>query len=107
MNHFYRAGNYDPWSWRVGGQLTLFLTIPALKFALSGELPSTHYLNLTDSLFIWATIVVTYNMTLGILSHYKSIEESSTEIHTIDKFARISSPLVAIGVIATFSFTII
>ena len=106
-NHFYIAGNYDRWSWRVGGQLTLFLTIPALKFALSGELPSTHYLNLTDSLFIWATIVVTYNMTLGILSHYKSIEEGSTEIHTIDKFARISSPLVAIGVIATFSFTII
>ena len=107
INHFYIAGNYDRWSWRVGGQLTLFLTIPALKFALSGELPSTHYLNLTDSLFIWATIVVTYNMTLGILSHYKSIEEGSTEIQTIDKFARISSPLVAIGVIATFSFTII
>ena len=52
-------------------------------------------LNLTDSLFIWATIVVTYNMTLGILSHYKSIEEGSTEIQAIDKFARISSPLVA------------
>ena len=107
INHFYIAGNYDRWSWRVGGQLTLFLTIPALKFALSGELPSTHYLNLTDSLFIWATIVVTYNMTLGILSHYKSIEEGSTEIQTIDKFARISSPLVAIGVIAAFSYTII
>ena len=107
INHFYIAGNYDRWSWRVGGQLTLFLTIPALKFALSGELPSTHYLNLTDSLFIWATIVVTYNMTLGILSHYKSIEEGSAEIQTIDKFARISSPLVAIGVIAAFSYTII
>ena len=46
-------------------------------------------------------------MTLGILSHYKSIEEGSTEIQTIDKFARISSPLVAIGVIAAFSYTII
>ena len=75
---------------------------------MSGELPSTHYLNLTDSLFIWATIVVTYNMILGILSHYnKPIEEGSTEIQAIDKFARISSPLVAIGVIATFSYTII
>jgi len=107
INHFYRAGNYDPWNWRVGGQLTLFLTIPALKFALSGELPSTHYLNLTDSLFIWATIVVTYNMILGILSHYKSIEEGTNEISALDKFARVSSPIVAIAVISTFSLTII
>ena len=74
---------------------------------MSGELPSTHYLNLTDSLFIWATIVVTYNMILGILSHYKSIEEGTNEISALDKFARISSPIVAIAVISTFSLTIV
>ena len=24
INHFYMAGNYDRWNWRVSGQLTLF-----------------------------------------------------------------------------------
>ena len=77
MNHFF-SGNYDIYNWRIGGQLTLFLTIPALKFSLAGELPTTHYLNFTDALFIWATVVgMTYNMmtSLGslIISHLETM----------------------------------
>ena len=100
MNHFYPSGNYDIYNWRIGGQLTLFLTIPALKFSLAGELPTTHYLNFTDALFIWATIVVTYNMMIGIISHYKMANEGANTGRSIERFARISSPLVAALVIA-------
>ena len=80
--------------------MTLFLTIPALKFSLAGELPTTHYLNFTDALFIWATIVVTYNMMIGIISHYKMANEGANTGRSIERFARISSPLVAALVIA-------
>ena len=100
MNHFYPSGNYDIYNWRIGGQLTLFLTIPALKFSLAGELPTTHYLNFTDALFIWATVVVTYNMMIGIISHYKMANEGANTGRSIERFARISSPLVAALVIA-------
>ena len=41
INHFYIAGDYDRWNWRVGGQLTLFLTIPALKFAFGITISSS------------------------------------------------------------------
>ena len=107
MNHFYPSGNYDIYNWRIGGQLTLFLTIPALKFSLAGELPTTHYLNFTDALFIWATVVVTYNMMIGIISHYKMANEGANTGRSIERFARISSPLVAalvIGVLLSYIF---
>ena len=107
MNHFYPSGNYDIYNWRIGGQLTLFLTIPALKFSLAGELPTTHYLNFTDALFIWATGVVTYNMMIGIISHYKMANEGANTGRSIERFARISSPLVAVlvvGVLLSYIF---
>ena len=107
MNHFYPSGNYDIYNWRIGGQLTLFLTIPALKFSLAGELPTTHYLNFTDALFIWATVVVTYNMMIGIISHYKMANEGANTGRSTERFARISSPLVAalvIGVLLSYIF---
>ena len=101
MNHFYPSGNYDIYNWRIGGQLTLFLTIPALKFSLAGELPTTHYLNFTDALFIWATVVVTYNMMIGIISHYKMANEGANTGRSVERFARVSSPLIAILVIGS------
>ena len=107
MNHFYPSGNYDIYNWRIGGQLTLFLTIPALKFSLAGELPTTHYLNFTDALFIWATVVVTYNMMIGIISHYKMASEGANTGRSIERFARFSSPLIAmlvIGLLLTYVF---
>ncbi len=107
INHFYPSGNYDIFNWRVGGQLTLFLTVPALKFSLAGELPTTHYLNFTDALFIWATLVVTFNMMVGIVSHYKMAEEGENSNRRLERFARAISPLFAIAVLAvllTFIF---
>ena len=76
INHFFPLKHENSVTYRVGGQLTLFLTIPALKFALSEDLPSTHYLNLTDTLFIWSTLVVTFNMVISIISNYYKSESN-------------------------------
>lgn len=37
---------------RIGGQFTLFIIIPAIKFALTSGLPVEYHLNFTDSMFI-------------------------------------------------------
>lgn len=47
---------------RVMGQLTLLLTIFALKFTLAGEIPATHYLNLIDLMFLIATGAIIINL---------------------------------------------
>lgn len=106
INHFYPSGNYDIFNWRIGGQLTLFLTVPALKFSLSGELPSTHYLNFTDALFIWATIIITFNMLIGIVSHYKMAEEGENTNRSLEKFARTASPLFALLIMGFLMYNI-
>ena len=98
INHVF-TWNIDMYHSRIGAQLTLFLTIPALKFSLAGELPTTHYLNLTDALFIWATVVVTFNLIMGIISLYRIPTEGDKSGRSLGRFARFSSPLVTILVI--------
>ena len=106
LNYFYPSGNYDIFNWRIGGQLTLFLTIPALKFSLGGALPSTHYLNFTDALFIWATFVVTFNLLIGLISHYKMAEEGGNTNRGLERIFRTASPLFAAGAFAVLYFYI-
>ena len=105
INHVF-TWNIDMYNWRIGAQLTLFLTIPALKFSLAGELPTTHYLNFTDALFIWATFVVTFNLIIGIISKYSISSEGNKSGHSLETFAKISSPLTAILVIGLLLYYI-
>lgn len=53
------AANYEA---RVQGQLTLLLTVFALKFTLAGEIPQTHYMNLIDMIFMIATGAIVLNL---------------------------------------------
>ena len=99
INHVFPWDQRDVYNWRIGAQLTLFLTIPALKFSLAGELPTTHYLNFTDALFIWATVVVTFNLIIGIISLYRIPSEGDESGRSLGRFAKISSPLTTILVI--------
>ena len=99
INHVFSWDTFDMYNWRIGAQLTLFLTIPALKFSLAGELPTTHYLNFTDALFIWATFVVTFNLIMGIISLYRIPSEGDKSGRSLGRFAKISSPLATILVI--------
>ena len=48
--------------WRIGGQMTLVLTIVAIKFSLASELPITHGISLVDKLFILATAIASLNL---------------------------------------------
>ena len=59
----FEANNYK----RIGGQLTLLLTIFALKFTLGDQVPHTHYLNLIDLLFIIGTGIVLLNFVVSVV----------------------------------------
>ena len=80
----------------LGGQLTLFLTIPALKFALESDMPATHYLNLADGLFILATLVVTVNLALTVLSHSWAFVGSAERAVKFERFSKYFAPLVSL-----------
>ena len=86
----------------LGGQLTLFLTIPALKFALEADMPATHYLNFADGLFNLATLIVSVNLTLSVLSHSWAFGGSAERAIKFEKFSKYFSPLfgfVALGIV--------
>ena len=72
---------------RVSGQLTLLLTIFALKFTLGDQVPHTHYLNLTDLLFIIGTGIVLLNFSvsvvLGDLYQRRENQQSLIAIETL------------------------
>jgi hypothetical protein len=55
---------------RIGGQFTLFIIIPAIKFALTSGLPVEYNLNFTDSMFISATTIIAFDLLIKILSNY-------------------------------------
>ena len=56
----------DNGNWRVGGQLTLLLTLFALKFSLGDEIPATHYMTMIDALFISVSLLVVLAMLWGM-----------------------------------------
>ena len=77
-------------NWRVGGQITLVLALFALRFSLSGSIPTTHYLTFIDALFVTATIIIVgslcwgiyviYLMQNGFIEKAKSFDKSSNLI---------------------------
>ena len=86
----------------MGGQLTLFLTIPALKFALEADMPATHYLNLADGLFILATLIVSFNLTVSVLTHSWAFGGSAERAIKVEHFSKYFSPLfsfAALGIV--------
>ena len=60
----------DNGNWRVGGQLTLLLTLFALKFSLGDDIPATHYLTMVDALFIAVSVMVVFALVCGIYVIY-------------------------------------
>ena len=103
INHFYvLKAQEELYAMRVSGQLLLFLTLPGLKFALAGELPATHYLNLTDAFFIVATLIVTFNMLMGIVSHYYLSELNEQLEAKYATVIRVAGPLFAFVIFLVF-----
>ena len=60
----------DNGNWRVGGQLTLLLTLFALKFSLGEDIPATHYLTMIDALFVAVGFIVVVALMWGIYVIY-------------------------------------
>jgi len=56
----------DNANWRIGGQLTLLLTLFALNFSLGDDIPATHYLTMIDALFVAVGIMVVFALVWGI-----------------------------------------
>ena len=61
-----RHSEMDNGDWRIGGQLTLLLTVFALRFSVSDEIPLTHYINLLDAVFISSSVIVVINLITSI-----------------------------------------
>ena len=78
----------------VGVQITLFLVIPALKFSLASDMPSTHYLNFTDGLFILATLIVAMNLILGIISLSLAVNGNVQKSVNLESYSKIGSPIM-------------
>lgn len=74
-------------------QITLFLVIPALKFSLASEMPSTHYLNLTDGLFILATLIVAFNLVIAIGSVSLAVNGKIQQSCKLENYAELASPV--------------
>ena len=70
INYFCRMKFSDNADFNINGQLVLLLTIVALRFSLVDDLPKTHYLNLTDLLFLSAYVVCTINLLGSIIFQY-------------------------------------
>ena len=90
--------------WRIGGQMTLFLIIPALKFALSSELPVTDYLNFTDLIFVWATLIVSFGLILGILSNYYILSNDTNLLSLCESAAQKFLPIATIFAFSAILF---
>lgn len=78
----------------AGVQITLFLVIPALKFSLASDMPSTHYLNFTDGLFILATLIVAMNLILGIISLSLAVNGNVQKSVNLESYSKIGSPIM-------------
>ena len=91
LNYFLTLKFSPNADWRVGGQITLFLTILAVKFSLAGQIPVTHYLKFVDELFLIATLVVGLNLMMSIIIQKLYVENPNgcaSSVETIYKFSQ-------------------
>ena len=91
----------------INGQLVLLLTLVALRFSLGDELPKTHYLNLTDLLFLSSYIICAFNLLVSIVlqSFYQNHTKNNTELIE-QKFVFISIFVDLFLIIGSVLFTI-
>ena len=84
---------------RVMGQISLLLTTFALKFTLSDDIPSTHYLTLIDYLFIITTIVVIFNLLFSVVLCDKYLDVVGDKIRKIEKISDYAVTIITLGVV--------
>ena len=76
----------DNGNWRIGGQLTLLLTVFALKFSLGDQMPQVDYLTVLDAMFIISEIVIALCLCVGIFVIYQIQTGNVAFGKNIDRF---------------------
>ena len=106
INFFCRMKFSDNADFNINGQLVLLLTLVALRFSLGDELPKTHYLNLTDLLFLSSYVVCSFNLLGSIVlqSYYQRKLSRNTEIIE-QRFILVSILLALLLIIFSFLVT--
>jgi len=107
INFFCRMKFSENADFNINGQLVLLLTLVALRFSLGDELPKTHYLNLTDLLFLSSYLVCSINLLGSIVlqSYYQKKLSKNTEIIE-ERFVLVSILLALLLIIFSFLITI-
>ena len=97
----------DNADFNINGQLVLLLTLVALRFSLGDELPKTHYLNLTDLLFLSSYVVCSFNLLGSIVlqSYYQRKLSNNTEI-VEQRFVLVSILFALLLIMFSFLVTI-
>ena len=94
--------------WRIGGQITLVLTIVAIKFSLASELPLTHGISLVDKLFLLATTICTFNLFTSVIINNSFQRQKSYAFKLENTLAFVSPTLFLIALFivwySTFMF---
>ncbi|RCL46533.1 MAG: hypothetical protein DBW91_01995 [Candidatus Thioglobus sp.] len=80
------------YSERIRNQLFLLIIIPAYRFALGKDIPSTQYINLTDGLFIVATALAFFSALIAI---YVNRIVSTGNNLAVEKVDRLSTILIS------------
>jgi hypothetical protein len=85
---------------RVKGQLTLLLTVFALKFSLGDEIPHTHYLNLIDLIFLIAIGVIVVNLFSSMIISEMYLVGSYKKMNQIELFFDWLGPIILVIALA-------
>ena len=93
---------------RLRSQIALLLIIPALKFALEKDIPTTSYINFTDGLFILASTLVFSGVLITAYANNVRSTNNTLKIKKVEKLSKIIVPaLTTILLIILIFFTII
>ena len=93
---------------RLRSQIALLLIIPALKFALEKDIPTTSYINFTDGLFILASALVFSGVLITAYANNVRSTNNTLKIKKVEKLSKIIVPaLTTILLIILIFFTII
>ena len=85
---------------RVKGQLTLLLTVFALKFSLGDQIPHTHYLTLMDLIFLIAIGVIVVNLFSSMIISEMYLVGSYKKMRQIELFFDWLGPIILVIALA-------
>ena len=81
---------------RLTSQITLLLIIPALKFALEKDIPTTSYVNFTDGLFILSSALVFSGVLITAYANNVRSTSNKVKIKKVESLGKIVIPAITV-----------